>query len=275
MKFKVGDIVKIRDDLTTTGNYGSFNVVESMLKYKGKTATIIRVINVGSFYDLDIDDGWSAWTDEMLEPVEYVFSLKEAEELTRVIYADGGLIPTPEKPVPIEKQLIKDTFKDCLDSAFGAWLKLGGVTSLFHENTISIKEDKPMAMFTFSTEEGYRIDKTNNTKIPTITTKIVSDIGVTTTATCDKENYDERQGVIEALANYACRGDFDKQYRKAVKIRKLEDEVKRTCKYCGKTFNTIEEKEAEEAWHVERRKSRHERYLLRKRAKQIAFEEAA
>ena len=132
-----------------------------------------------------------------------------------------------------------------------------------------------MAMFTFSTEEGYRYDKSNNTKIPTITTKVVDNTVNSATATCDKENYDERQGVLEALANLACCGDFDKQYRKAVKIRKREDKAWRTCVYCGKVFDTIEEKKAHEAWHVERRKARHERYKLRKRAKEIAFEAEA
>jgi hypothetical protein len=39
--------------------------------------------------------------------------------------------------------------------------------------------------------------------------------------------------------------------------------------------DTIEDKNEHEAWHVECRKARHERYLLRKRAKEIAFEEQA
>ena len=130
--------------------------------------------------------------------------------------------------------------------------------------------------FTFSTTEGYRIDKSNNTKIPTITTTVTTTVGGDkASATCDKVDYDERQGVLEALANLACRGDFDKEYNKAVKANAFADKKKRTCTYCGKTFDTVEEKLDHEAWHVERRKARHERYLLRKRAKEIAFEEAA
>ena len=96
--------------------------------------------------------------------------------------------------------------------------------------------------FTFSTKEGYRIDKSNNTKIPTITTTVTATIGnVEALATCDKIDYDERQGVLEALANLACYGDFDKEYRKAVRVNKRADEIRRTCIYCGKTFNTIED----------------------------------
>ena len=268
MKFNIGDKVRVRGDLQVGDGMGCTTAVKDMLKYRNEIMTVkdarSSITGCYTIYELYNDgEGW-CWTDEMLEPA----------------YAEGGYvsygkIPTPEKPIPIEEQL-GYTIRDSLDSAFDAWRKLGGATNLFHENTISIKEDKPMAMFTFSTEEGYRYDKSNNTKIPTITTKVVENKdGVSATATCDKENYDERQGVLEALANLACRGDFDKQYRKAVQIRKREDEARRTCVYCGKVFDTVEEREAEEAWHVERRKARHERYKLRKRAKEIAFEEQA
>jgi hypothetical protein len=95
------------------------------------------------------------------------------------------------------------------------------------------------------------------------------------TATCDKADYDERQGVLEAFANATCGNDFYKAYAEAVKEKKHRDITDRTCTYCGKVLDTVEEKEEHEAWHVECRKARHERYLLRKRAKEIAFEEQA
>ena len=142
-----------------------------------------------------------------------------------------------------------------------------------------IEEEKKMpTKFTFYTEEGYRIDKSNNSKVETITT-FVKINGFDNTylgmATCDKADYSEREGVINALANAMCNGNFDREFNKAVKANELADKKKRTCTYCGKVFDTVEEKQAEEAWHVERRKARHERYLLRKRAKEIAFEEQA
>ena len=55
----------------------------------------------------------------------------------------------------------------------------------------------------------------------------------------------------------------------------LPTKKSRTCTYCGQVFDTVEEKQEHEAWHVERKKARRERYLLRKRAKEIAFEEQA
>ena len=129
--------------------------------------------------------------------------------------------------------------------------------------------------FTFSTTEGYRMDKSNNNKIETITTHVYVGRYYHGMATCDKADYSERQGCLEAIANAMCGDNFDREFNKAVKANAFADKKKRTCTYCGKLCDTVEEKQAHEAWHVERRKARHERYKLRKRAKEIAFEEAA
>ena len=155
---------------------------------------------------------------------------------------------------------------------------------LFPNDGISAnKGGKNPMKFTFYVTEGTRPDKKCNGTIPTMTTNIELFDGnvfdyVTTirgSATCDKADYDERQGVLEALANAVCGGEFEKRYNKAVKANKDADLIMRTCTYCGKVCDTSEEKIEHEKWHVERKKARRERYLLRKRAKEIAFEEAA
>ena len=189
----------------------------------------------------------------------------------------GGNIP---KPVKIE--VIKDktkTVKDWVDSLSDAWAKLGCASFIMSPDEIKKMEEKKMpTKFTFYTEEGYRIDKSNNSKVETITT-FVKINGFDNTylgmATCDKVDYSEREGVINALANAMCNGNFDREFNKAVKDNARADKKARTCTYCGQLFDTVAEKETHEAWHVERRKARHERYLLRKRAKEIAFEEQA
>ena len=145
-----------------------------------------------------------------------------------------------------------------------------------------LKEEKNLK-FTFYVKEGTRPDKKCNGTIPTMTTNIRLSDGdifdevtiIRGSATCDKSDYDERQGVLEALANAVCGGEFEKRYRKAVKANKDADLIMRTCTYCGKVCDTSEEKIEHEKWHVERKKARRERYLLRKRAKEIAFEEQA
>ena len=65
MKYKIGDKVKIREDLIVDNDYGSDGFTEEMVEYKGKTATITDVHY--DKYDIDVDDGQWYWTDEMLE----------------------------------------------------------------------------------------------------------------------------------------------------------------------------------------------------------------
>jgi hypothetical protein len=178
--------------------------------------------------------------------------------------------------------------KDKLDALVDAWAKLGCTTfnlvSDEVKEVIKKTEEKKMpTKFTFYVKEGTRPDKKCNGTIPTMTTNIELFDGnvfdkVTTirgSATCDKADYDERQGVLEALANAVCGGEFEKRYSKAVKANKDADLIMRTCTYCGKVCDTSEEKIEHEKWHVERKKARRERYLLRKRAKEIALEEQA
>lgn len=312
MKFKVGDIVRIRKDLTPLSNYGKFPFVEEMLKYRGKTATVVNVMDACSYYDLDIDNGWCAWTDEMLEPVDSK-TLRMADGTIIGEFNTGGVIPTSEwdklvfkngssiEVLPQKDDTVRGENHFCtgfrggkipasgelivsqreMERAMDRLLKALEEPSVkfgIKKLEQKLKEDKLMK-FTFYVTEGTRVDKSCNDTIPTMTTTIEANSYSRTapvgTATCDKADYDMRQGVLEALANMYCDGDFDKVYNKAVKRNEFVDKKKRTCKYCGKVFDTVEEREAEEAWHVERRKAKRERYKLRKRAKEIAFEQAA
>ena len=66
MKYKVGDVVRVRKDLCWGSEYNNWMVVNSMLEYRGMTVTIARV----DFDHYHIkEDGHCAWTDEMLEPI--------------------------------------------------------------------------------------------------------------------------------------------------------------------------------------------------------------
>jgi hypothetical protein len=177
----------------------------------------------------------------------------------------------PEISIKIEK----DSPYEICQSVISA-LETQGVGITFkNDSTLEFaKEYKKMPRFEFKTEERTRIDKTCNGTIPIVTTRVTIN-GRTGEATCDKAEYDERQGVLEALANAICNDSFYKVYAEAVRQNKIADKKSRTCTYCHKVFDTVEEKEKHEAWHVECKKARRERYLLRKRAKEIAFEEQA
>ena len=74
--------------------------------------------------------------------------------------------------------------------------------------------------FTFYVTEGYRIDKSNNTRILTMTTEVLingKDYQYSGSATCDKTDYEEREGVLNAIANAVCGGNFDREFNKVMK----------------------------------------------------------
>lgn len=77
MKYKVGDKVRIREDLVMGGNYGGSVAVDDMTDMCGSVVTIERVGNLG-YYIKEDPDGY-CWTDEMFEPVEEMeMSVEEA-----------------------------------------------------------------------------------------------------------------------------------------------------------------------------------------------------
>ena len=83
MKYKIGDVVEIRDDLKKGEKYGYCDVNEHMLKFRGTTDTIENIDEDGDFY-LSNNDNPFAWHKDMVEPVELKDDLKEpihAEEI--------------------------------------------------------------------------------------------------------------------------------------------------------------------------------------------------
>ena len=68
MKFKIGDKVRVRDDLVIDEFYGYCTFVSDMESYKGKVYAVEEVR--GYYYLLDGTFCWG-FTDEMLEPADY------------------------------------------------------------------------------------------------------------------------------------------------------------------------------------------------------------
>jgi hypothetical protein len=64
MKYKVGDRVKIREDLIVGKEYDDNEFVEEMVPWGGQVATIAHCGKYG--YSLEGDDNWY-WSDEMFE----------------------------------------------------------------------------------------------------------------------------------------------------------------------------------------------------------------
>lgn len=68
MKYKVGDKVKVREDLEVDIRHGTEEFIEEMEEYKGKIVTI-DTVNEDDYYIEEDKQSW-AWTEEMLEDVE-------------------------------------------------------------------------------------------------------------------------------------------------------------------------------------------------------------
>ena len=64
MKYEVGDVVKVRSDLSTKG----MNVTNRMLNFRGKIVRIEKVFKNGCYRIEGDYEEWN-WTDEMLEPL--------------------------------------------------------------------------------------------------------------------------------------------------------------------------------------------------------------
>lgn len=68
MTYKVGDKVRVREDLVVDKRYGNYFFSGDMKPYVGKTMTISHV-NKSAYYFIEDKDNWN-WTDEMLEDAE-------------------------------------------------------------------------------------------------------------------------------------------------------------------------------------------------------------
>lgn len=97
MKYKVGDRVRIREDLVTGGNYGGSVAEDDMIDMGGSVVTIERVGSIGYYIEED-PDGY-CWTDEMFDPVEEM-SAEEAISLQRKICRENECTTCPIQKIP-------------------------------------------------------------------------------------------------------------------------------------------------------------------------------
>lgn len=147
--------------------------------------------------------------------------------------------------------------------------------------------------------------KTREVKIPTITTTAKT-INGTGSTTCDEEDFNERTGclvasakiiaskseeanlmyqiaikswgesicttILETLADRAIAGDFNKRYDKWKKIATEHDKELRTCKMCGKLYESTEEARECEQAHRQRKVDKLNKYRDRKETMRMARE---
>lgn len=88
MEYKVGDVVRIREDLQEGKRYGECDVMQDMLQFRGVVDTIEYVDKDGDFY---LENNPYIWNKDMLELVE-AKNDKEIKEENNMGYEIGDLV---------------------------------------------------------------------------------------------------------------------------------------------------------------------------------------
>ena len=109
-KFKIGDKVRLRDDLEVGEDYGEITFLRDMKDLQGKELTIDRISRQGNYI---LKEGRFYYSEEMLEKVNDTDDLLE--------FALGKLNMTKEElrreyeNSKTEKQIVEDVIKRCED----------------------------------------------------------------------------------------------------------------------------------------------------------------
>ena len=109
-KFKVGDKVRLRDDLEVGRDYGEITFLRDMKDLQGKELTIDRISQQGNYI---LKEGRFYYSEKMLEKVNDTDDLLE--------FALGKLNMTKEElrreyeKSKTEKQIVEDVIKRCED----------------------------------------------------------------------------------------------------------------------------------------------------------------
>ena len=115
MKYKIGDVVRIKDDIQEGEKYGDLNVMDYMLPFRG-TIDIIESIDEDGDYHLANNNNPYMWNKEMLEPIGLKDDFKdEMKEKNNMGYEIGDLVMVKENLQEGEKygecNVIKDMLK--------------------------------------------------------------------------------------------------------------------------------------------------------------------
>ena len=83
MKYKVGDRVRVREDLVSGREYNGFLFTNPMRKYLGREVVIKKFNVMGIFYEIEQDDGEWSWNEEMFEDIPVESSKEEVGSIEK------------------------------------------------------------------------------------------------------------------------------------------------------------------------------------------------
>ena len=246
-----------------------------------------------------------AWPEEMLEPVDSK-TLCMADGTVIGEFNTGGTLPTSE----LIKKEFNVTWVDkiALPTATETKKMVERVRREILKFTNAFPKEEKKLKFTFYVTDWVDINKTNGEKIPMKRTVayIGSNTNVKADTSCPVTEYDERIGCLIAaakisakrsteakmmyniarstwgtelswailfeLANTAFNDNFERAYKKFHNDNIRFEKKRLTCNFCGKVFETIEEKTKHENEHIQNKKNKREKYLIRKEAKRRLVE---
>lgn len=116
MEYKIGDVVKIKDNLQEGEKYGGCNVINDMLPFRG-TIDIIEYIDGDSDYYLANDNNPYVWNKDMLEPALTVKQTK-MDRLDIYQYILNNLEETYKNKNNDYGNSVADTYKKFGDLSF-------------------------------------------------------------------------------------------------------------------------------------------------------------
>ena len=117
MKFKVGDRVRVRNDLINGERYGTQYVIDEISKFKGQIVTITSAgVWCGTLfypeYKIKEDDNY-VWTDEMFESEEG-WANSPHVEVNNIPEVDTKMIEKPK--TGMEKKALKEAKKEAIEA---------------------------------------------------------------------------------------------------------------------------------------------------------------
>lgn len=116
MGYKIGDLVRIKDNLQVGEKYGGCNVIDDMLKYRGMVDTIEYIDKEGD-YLLANDNNPYVWNKDMLEPALTVKQAK-MDRLDIYQYILNNLEETYKNKNNDYGNSVADTYKKFGDLSF-------------------------------------------------------------------------------------------------------------------------------------------------------------
>lgn len=116
MEYKIGDVVRIKDNLQVGEKYGGCNVINDMLPFRG-TIDIIEYIDGEGDYYLANDNNPYVWNKDMLEPALTVKQAK-MDRLDIYQYILNNLEETYKNKNNDYGNSVADTYKKFGDLSF-------------------------------------------------------------------------------------------------------------------------------------------------------------